>query len=352
MRYHLYDELQRLVETKMATKRPHPTLPLFVYNYTPMAAFLPPAQWSDAMKDARGLILDADGEIVGRGFRKFWNYEQVLDQIPADEPYEIWEKVDGSLGIVCSYHGHAVVATRGSFESEQAQWAARRLANFIPEPGITYLFELVYPENRIVVDYGREEKTVLLARIDAHARFLPMGEWDWWPVAKKWGATNDVSLISTLLEWETHETFRGKEGFVIRFASGFQCKIKFEEYKRLHRLIYSCSTRTIWELLRSGAGITELVDRVPEDFKNWVIDQALKIQDARTDILLEVKRLFRDDAPTIDPSRPMRKVFAAWAVKQPNHSLLFSLLDGKDISDDVWRLVEPAWATPFKKESV
>jgi len=48
---------------------------------------------------------------------------------------------------------------------------------------------------------------------------------------------------------------------------------------------------------------------------------------------------------------PTRKDFAMWAKQQDNPQLLFALLDGKDISDMCWKLVEPKCATPFRKES-
>ena len=124
IRYPHFDELPALVESKVVSKRPHPKLPLFIYNYTVRAQETPRTQWTDAMCDCRGLILDHEGFIIGRPFRKFWNYEQVLDEIPP-EPFTVWEKLDGSLGIVCSYAGVRVVATRGSFEpfsSTSSSW--------------------------------------------------------------------------------------------------------------------------------------------------------------------------------------------------------------------------------------
>lgn len=351
MRYPLLPELEQLVTDKLVTKRPHPTLPLFVYNYSAAAQFKPIAEWTEALCDARGLILDHHGEIVGRPFRKFWNYEQVLDQIPGGQDYTVWEKVDGSLGIVCDYKGSTVVATRGSFESDQAKWAAQHFADFRPLPGFTYLFELIYPENRIVVDYGDRQETVLLAVTLLDGRITP----NWQTFAPEWCqlahgrrvarryASSELASLAALEDKPEH---RGAEGFVVRWDSGFQCKVKFAEYKRLHRLITQCSTRTIWELLRCGKGVGEVIDRVPDEFRSWVTTQTADLTCAFERISLAARTVFEE---TPGPFLT-RRDFAEWAKAQPNPSLLFSLLDRRDITDSVWKLVEPKWATPFRKE--
>jgi RNA ligase len=48
------------------------------------------------------------------------------------ENFEVYEKMDGSLGIVFWYRGQWVVATRGSFTSDQANKAREILKNTIP----------------------------------------------------------------------------------------------------------------------------------------------------------------------------------------------------------------------------
>lgn len=71
MRYQLYSDLEDLLARKLISKRPHPKLPLYIYNYTASAQSLSIAEWTPALCDCRGLILDEAGEIVGRPFKKF-----------------------------------------------------------------------------------------------------------------------------------------------------------------------------------------------------------------------------------------------------------------------------------------
>lgn len=339
--YEHFDAIPDLVERKIVSRRKHPRLPLWIHNYTPSAQFMPIADWTPAMCDCRGLILNDQGHVVARPFRKFWNYEQVLDRIPA-EPFTVWEKVDGSLGIPTNYHGELVVATRGSFDSEQAQWAKdwmrKNRAGWLPHLFETHLVEIVYPGNRIVVDYGDREDLVLLDVIGRDG-VRRKHAFDTAPFNRAHQIPE--ASVDALLEMPDE----GREGFVLKWASGFMAKIKFAEYKRLHRLITQCSTRTIWELLRSKQDTSELIERAPKEFETWVRQQIADLG-AEQDFLVGWARTTMGNAPRDCD----RRTFAEWAKQQEHPKLLFMLLDGKPIDDVCWRMVEPAWATPFRSE--
>lgn len=341
MRYPYIDALQELVRLKVVSARPHPHLPLTVYNYTAKATSIPAREWGVALCDARGLILDKEYEIVGRGFRKFWNYSQVLDLIP-NEPFTVWEKLDGSLGIICSYAGEIVVATRGSFESTQAQWLNRWVKRKMPDlcpSGESYLVEILYPDNRIVVDYGKREDAVLLAVVGPDCKEIEplFNLTNRFNKVRRYDGMTDFSIINT------DQRFEGEEGFVVKWASGMMAKVKRDEYVRLHRLITQCSTRTIWELLRDGKSPDELIERVPGDFSEWVKGQVGLLLNMYASVLCEAQRGF-----ALAPRGVERREFAEYAKKQKYPSLLFSLLDDRSIELAIWKIVEPKWATPFR----
>lgn len=342
MKYSLLSELPELVSKKMISARRHATLPLTIYNYTVASQMTPPALWTEAMKDCRGLILDDDGEIIGRPFRKFWNLEQCAE-IPAGE-FSVWEKLDGSLGIACSYKGELVTATRGSFESDQARWFDGWLRqahpDFIPRDE-TYMFEIIYPDNRIVVDYGDRTEAVLLGVMKDSG----VDHWLSFDMETRFTKARRFHGLQEFGEINADPRFAGEEGFVVQWPCGFRAKVKLEEYKRLHRLITQCSTRTIWELLRTGSGIQELVDRVPVEFAEWVLSVAEGIRSKHESIRSMAQFSF-----STAPRFITRKDFAEWALKQDNPNLMFALLDGKEITEQCWKLVEPKWATPFRKD--
>ena len=66
----------------------------------------------------RGLITDNEGNIVARTWGKFFNLEE-KKHTPTDD-FDVYAKLDGSLGILFYYQNQWVMATRGSFTSDQA----------------------------------------------------------------------------------------------------------------------------------------------------------------------------------------------------------------------------------------
>jgi RNA ligase len=134
-----------------------------------------------------------------------------------------------------------------------------------------------------------------------------------------------------------------EEGFVLRWPSGFMCKAKGTEYVRLHRLITQCSTRTIWELLRTGKDTAELLDRVPAEFGDWAKAQIRQLTENHNGMVDSAHGRFRSA-----PQGVSRKDFAEYAKKQDQPGLLFAMLDGKPIEDMCWKLIEPVWSTPFR----
>lgn len=141
----------------------------------------------------------------------------------------------------------------------------------------TYLWEILYPENRIVVNYGDRRDLVLLAVIntasgldgDAEvARLEAAGV----PVVKRYASPK---FIHELFEEEDQAN---REGYVVRFASGFRVKLKFDEYSRLHRLLTGVSPKVIWECLQTEDGIDDLIEGAPDEYMKWVKATATKFR--------------------------------------------------------------------------
>jgi RNA ligase len=173
--------LNRYYQDGWLIKQTHPTLPLTIWNYSQTTQY--EGKWDEITLQCRGLVTDTEGNIVARPFRKFFNMEEGK-HTPTSE-FDVYEKMDGSLIIIFWYDGGWVVASRGSFTSEQA-FAAKRI--FFDELdhnfsiGITYLFEFTARWNRIVVDYGEKENLTLLGAIRTDD-----GDEASWEVLKKIG---------------------------------------------------------------------------------------------------------------------------------------------------------------------
>lgn len=264
----LKEELLNLKDQGLITLRPNSDNMLLIANYTPKVQY--DRLWTDTLKMCRGLIIDNEFNIVGRPFKKFFNLEEhTPDEIP-NEPFHVYDKMDGSLGICFHYNGVWSIATRGSFNSDQAIKANEMLnskyADWIEylHPNYTYLFEIIYPENRIVCDYGKDERLILLATINTKdGEDTPLFADQWPDIVNRYNGINSLDKIK-YLENDT------KEGVVLKFKSGFRVKCKFSEYVRLHKIITQVSSKSIWEYLSNGLPFNELLERVPDEFYNWV----------------------------------------------------------------------------------
>lgn len=229
-------------------------------------------QWGDFTKLARGLILDVnERRVVATPFPKFFNLGENGAGFPAQscEPFEVFEKLDGSLIILFNHKGKWLTATKGSFGSDQAEWAANQISSQLLDtldPASTYLLEAIYPENRIVVAYPYTG-LVLLGAYDGVGNEYPYetlqavgGVTGWRMVRRRYFANADAlrKVVERLPATE--------EGFVVRFSDGTRLKMKGEEYCRVHRLMSRVTPLGVWEAMRSRDDLVTFRKELPEEF--------------------------------------------------------------------------------------
>ena len=338
-------EVDRQIKEGLIVRQKHPTADLTIYNYTARAAY--ERVWTPESMACRGLIADSTGRIRARPFPKFHNLDEHLAMggtIP-DEPFEVYEKLDGSLGILywlvegSKYVPH--LATRGSFTSEQARRGGailrERYGHLYFSTHLTYLFEIIYPENRIVVNYGDKADIVLLTVIETqsgHERpdIVDILAKDGLPVVTRHEGIAAVDQLRAMDE-------RNREGYVIRFASGLRLKVKMAEYVRLHRLLTGVTSRVIWEYLKDKRDLGEILDRVPDEFNQWVRDTIDRLRLNYEEVESYCRSVFKDLGD--------RKATAAYFQTCGHRSVLFLMLDGKDYSDAIWKAIKPGAERAF-----
>jgi T4 RnlA family RNA ligase len=314
----------------------HPTLPLTIWNYTEKVQY--EGLWDEVTLSCRGLVTDDRAVVFARPFKKFFNMEEGK-HTPTSE-FEVFEKMDGSLGIMFKYNGEVICATRGSFASDQAVWMSKFAKEYnyqdIIVDGFTYLFEIIYPENRIVVNYGDQERLVLLGIIKTESgEELPYDDisFEGWDIVNKYDGIRDYSELKSKID-------NNAEGFVIRFSNGDRMKIKGEEYLRLHKVMTNLSTTAVWEVLSNGGSMDDLLKDVPDEFYD-------KIKDYEKSLIVQFNKLEEEYQNHFDSIKGLgvRKLFAQTAIMFQHPSILFGMLDGKDISPMIWKIVKPE----FKK---
>jgi RNA ligase len=253
--------------------------------------------------------------------------------------------------------GEWIMATRGSFTSSQAIKGKELLEKYNFErlhTGHTYLFEIIYKENRIVCDYDYED-VVLLGMIETKTgneinihydnedvRFKNMISNIGFRVVmlyKTWGEGYDLLK---------EEISNDREGYVIRFRNGFRMKIKGEEYKRLHRILTNISNRDIFEYVKEGKPLDEILDKVPDEFYNWVKETKENFEQQFKTIDLEYRLIFKNITERNNITD--KKTFAHYALSYSNSSILFAMYDDKDYKHIIWKLIYPSYSKPFKKD--
>lgn len=349
------DNLNKMISEGFISVRKHSILPYSIYNYTHAASY--DNMWNQETLICRGLIVDnTSGKIISRPMPKFFNWEQdePKGKIPVGENFEAFTKMDGSLGIMYfAYDMEFAVATRGSFDSDQAieatkilrekygSWLKDRYEMF---EGKTVLFEIIYPENRIVVDYNGMRDVVMLTIIDNETGKDSILDIQYpWPVVKRYDGIKDLKKIKEL-------NSDNEEGFVILFESGYRCKVKFDEYMRLHRVLTGVNDKDIWESLSLGNDPEkEYAEKVPDEFYSWMKETKKKLIERFNDIQWELEKKKMD---LMSQNFNSRKDVALWIqanVESEYRGMVFNYLDRKDYKNQIWKMIKPVGPfTSFK----
>jgi RNA ligase len=336
----MLEKLNKYYEDGLLYKQVHPSLPLTIWNYSEKCQY--ENLWDETLLMCRGLVTDNEGNIVAKPFDKFFNIEE--GKFEPTEKFEVYEKMDGSLGIVFWYRGQWVVATRGSFTSDQAIKAKELLKKYntdIMFRNLTFCFEIIYKNNRIVCDYKDYEGLVLLGTFDKNGKETDVEIWSQWgfDVVKKYDGINDYKQLKEMVK-------NDQEGFVVKFSNGDRVKVKGVEYLRLHKIMTNVTTTGIWEYLKNGEDVMEILKDVPDEFYDKIKTYVRDLNYSYFQISEDVGKKFdgkmygkyNDKDPIED-----RKEFAEWVFTQPKHlsGILFRMLDKKDYSEIIWNLIRP-----------
>lgn len=334
-------ELAKAIEDGFVRRQVHPELPLTILNYTERCQY--ERAWTDVTRACRGLIVrDGTGEVVARPWAKFFNYgEHPEGSLDLSAPAEVTNKMDGSLGITYPAGDGWAIATRGSFASDQAVHATAllrdRYPDFTPPPGMTVLFEIVFPANRIVVDYGTMDDLVLLGAVDIATGEAVGPDWvPLWP-----GPVTETMSATTLAGALALPPRPGHEGVVVRMPGSVMIKLKQDDYVALHRLITGMNARVVWERIGEGETAEQLCAGIPEEFWPWVREVGGELVREKNRVIDEATAEHERIVAAL-PEGWTRKDYALVASKSPNRAWLFNLLDGRDPSAGIWRTLKPS----------
>lgn len=291
------EEVKKRIDNGLLVVRKHPFLDLRIFNYTHKTQH--GRLWDSYTRICRGLIVDGHNNIINNPFPKFYNLGETAETMIHNLPYEvpnITEKLDGMLGILYEEGDDPAIATRGAFDSPYAEWATNwlRLKGYSLDDfnlDYTYLFEIIYPGNKVVVDYGdRAELTLIAVRNNYNDHELDHIE-----EAKKLGlsyvqefSSDDVSGIDKISDALKYlEKLKGSEyeGFVCRYSNGLRLKIKSADYRRLSKILMGFSAKDIWATLRDMGTLEHILENVPDEFYDWIKKVESEVTVSKNDIM-------------------------------------------------------------------
>lgn len=345
----ILQHLQQYEQRGLVYSQRHPTLPLSIWNYSAECQYS--KAWDDVTKMCRGLVVHDDGHIVSKGFDKFGNLEEGM-HTPTDD-FEVFDKADGQYIGCFWYNGEMIVNSRGSFNSVYAIEARRLLNEKYPSfekrarKDVSYCFELIGFE-QIVVSYP-EVDLIMTGVFSSNGFEYELENYKGYFIQDNNLKVRFVKRFHGLdytkikqLNWKNHE------GFVVRFSNGQRCKIKFEDYIQLHRQMTNLSTTSIWEALRDGRPVSEILNDVPDEFyekvhfyENELKSNYIWIESKCKEILGDILIHVENRPSPFFSNISSRKEIAYFIQKCENPKIVFAMLDGKDYSKLIWNAIKP-----------
>lgn len=327
----------------------HPSLPLVSECYTKQTMW--ERAWTNETRICRGLIWNTETlEVVARPFAKFFNYgEPSAPKLKPTTRVLAFDKLDGSLGILYSTPDGPAIATKNSFQSPQAVHATKvlreRYEGWQAPYGTTALFEIIYPDNRIVLDYHDVDDLFLLGIVNndtgvswGHAGTEMIGHPFPIPMLLGIGELQDI-LQSPI-------TYReNREGMVLKVSSqDIRVKVKQEDYLELHKVCTGLNKKALWKMLSEGQSIEQILSDIPEELHDWAFPILRELCDKFTDLDIYIAEQWWLVQNEFRPHS--RKELAALMEPWPNwisYGIWF-LFDGHEdrYNEYLWKSVKPS----------
>lgn len=251
-------------------------------------------------------------------------------------PYDIYEKVDGSLGIWFHHEGHWRVATRGSLDNDYIFYAQAFASHFKHIPTHwTVLTEICMPPaaDGMPRAVKHEPGLVYLGAVnrltheDIDPRYENGGIHWHGRVTYRYSGSIDSYLKAS-------QSIEGTEGWVVRFNNGLRVKIKTAWYLRLFRAISALTEKHIKELM-TKAGLDDWLKDFPEELQpeaRAIYDAIFtRFQERRGTIMRDFARLQAESMSLTRDYRENRKAFALAVMDHPERPYLFMLYEGRSI---------------------
>jgi len=292
----------------------------------------------------RGLVIRNDGKIMALPMEKFFNLGEPQCKSLPDEPYQVWEKVDGSLGVFWYEYSNDPKKpscwrcnTRGSFSNTYIDFAMNWWNQHVDQSGIpsnyTIMVEICIDDDEMSRAAKKPQGLYLIACRDRNTgKDIPITELNvdgLLPIQQE-----QHKSINKVLE--ARDTEEGTEGWVIRFESGFRIKIKTTWYLKLFRAIHFLNPNKVREMMLEDPSGKWRND-IPDDLQPQITEMQETINER---LAVELARI--NEAYSTIQRIESRKDFALAVMRDYKgiSKWLFALRDGKLRQGDVLRKMD------------
>jgi RNA ligase len=272
---------------------------------------------------------------VSRPYQKFFNWNQDEAELERG-PFEAYDKMDGTMIVVGNYNGEPVVNTKASFGTWHTERAEKLLMGYCPPPGVTAIFELISPDNRVVLDYQGFEGLVLLGGVwndtgedtEQPDEFAANTGWPGEVVTRL-----SFDLQSMLTTIQNPEAGANREGFVVVWVKkgkpSNRIKLKFAQYLHLHAVYSNMTTKAVWESLVQG-NTAILLAEAPDEFNDAILEVAGTIE-ADAQALIDVANNYATNAQREFDNRADAARWIQSTTTKPLTGLVWKAYDGKTV---------------------
>ena len=312
-------------------------------------------------RECRGIKFDINTkEIISRPYHKFFNLGErqkvEMDNIDWDKPFNILEKLDGSLIDTILINNKITYCTKVGvnddispyiqefadrgvtiIDGEKTRVFYNDFCYDLKKSGYTPIFEWCSPKNKIVLEYKNDNLILTGIRKTTTGKYLDyedmvsMAKPYRVPVVKMYSGT--FQGINEFIE-ETKNK-ENEEGYVIRFKNGEMYKIKNLWYLQIHKTKEMINfEKDIWALCLKDM-VDDIVPFMERDEANKLLRFKNKLE---KNIEYRIKELKEIAEKGYEQTNGDIKKFSLEIVnKYPDafKSFLFKIFNGYDIEQDI-----------------
>lgn len=367
------NKLEEHLKNGYVEQRFHNTLPLVIYCYSRKATF--DNVWDEVTTKCRGLIVEAKPsmEIIARPFEKFFNLNHagrpetdMLNIMSSNMGTLVFsEKLDGSMGTYWRYKDQHGIATKGSFHSEQAEWATAWLSKrwlntgenvaLLPSQsvhafpvGYTPVFEIIAQsvQHHVIHYHSHEDNRLVLIGLVNNETGAEMEP----EQLMTWASVNGLDVVDSWKDLSLYEATQidreGKEGYIATWyrngTSPLKVKIKHTTFLKLQKIAHHTTPKTIFQALREddkGAVIEEALKYGSPYLRDQVKAWMVKFDQEFQRISIEAREIVKASLTVCTTRKESATYFHGMTTTLA--PVCFNILDQKSTTQTIWELVEP-----------